>query len=159
MVRNMKNYNEVRNKIESILTSLNIDYTFLNLEDDDLNYSIDIPTLSNKLKLLNSIHSIMYLCDDFTLNFISPNIYVIKNDEELSPYYEIINDANISLTSGSYTIFDAKDCNVIVYRSSINCGNEFSELNEELIRLHILLFLSSLEDLLEALKKLRKDHK
>lgn len=60
MVNNMRNYSNIRLKLEKIFQSLEMEYSILEMEDDDLNYSIQINTVK-KLKPLNSINGMLYL--------------------------------------------------------------------------------------------------
>lgn len=156
MVKNMKNYDNLKFKIESIFKELHIEYSLLNLNDDDLNYDIQINT-TGKLKLLGQINCILYFNNiDCSMNLIVGNIYRIQNNENILPLYEMLNEINQMQRAGNFTISNIKDHRQIFYRCSVLCGKNFSELDKNLVDFHFRNFTSSLEILLEYLKKLRK---
>lgn len=149
----MKNYEELKNKVESILKALDVKYDLLNInKDDDLTYCIQISTIG-ELKPLNSITCVLYFQEfDYSMNLLVGNIYKIAEDENIFPLYEIVNNANIHILYGKFVIFgdEAKE---IIYRGVINCGKDFCELNESLVRYQLILFTTSLEEILKSLKQ------
>ncbi len=149
----MKNYNDLKTKVENIFNDLHITYEILDFQDDDLNYDIQIST-AGKLKLLKQINCILYFSSkDYSMNIIVGNIYRIKKDENLLSIYELLNEVNQMQTAGNFTIYNATNDKQIFYRSSIPCGEDFSKLNKSLIHFHLRNFTSSLGILLEYLKR------
>ena len=149
----MKNYNNLKAKVETIFKDLHIAYKLLDFQDDDLNYDIQINT-TGKLKLLGQINGILYFSsNDYSMNLIVGNIYRIKNDKKLLSLYEILNQVNQMQTAGNFTLYNAENDKQILYRSSIPCGEDFSKLSKTLMHFHYRNFISSLEVLLEYLKK------
>ena len=144
----MKNQN--RYKIEQILKELKINYDFLDLEDDDINYSITFNT-SGSLKKLNSINinGILYLHhNDFSLNFIIPNIYVFDKSKENMMVYDVLNATNCEISYGKFLIYKSEDKREVYYSSSINCGNEYELLNTSLVKTQLDMLTNSLSKLL-----------
>lgn len=77
-----------------------------------------------------------------------------KNDDTLK-LYKIVNEANTETKIGNFTIIANESGNKkIVYRSLVNCGNDFSNLSKRLIKFQILSFISPLEKILFSLKEL-----
>ena len=156
MVKNMKTYNytDIQKKIESIFTKLKFEFSLLDFEDDDLNYSVQIQTIG-KLKPLNYIDALIYFSNiDCSINFIVTNIYKLKDDSNLLSLYEIINSINNELSSGKFSIYGNAN-KQIIYRCSSSCGDNFNNLTEETIIYPLLLFINMLEMLLEKLKELK----
>lgn len=158
MVKNMIEYNSVEKIIEELFKQLKIKYSKLDLDDDDINYSIKFSTYG-KLKLLNYINAIVYFHhSDFSMNFIVFNIYTL-NDENYNidtlDIYEVVNEINSELSGGSFLIKDNKS---IFYRSSIYCGNDYSELNANMIKRQIDIFIESLEKLFLILESKEKNN-
>lgn len=157
MVRIMKNYDNLKIKVETIFKDLHMEYEFLDFGDEDLNYDVNINT-TGKLKTLGRINCILYFNDnDYSMNLIVANIYRIRNDENILYLYEILNKINQMQRTGNFTIFNIKDTQQICYRCSVICGKEFSELNKALVEFHFQSFISSLEILLKYLKEIKKD--
>lgn len=153
MVNNMRNYSNIRLKLEKIFQSLEMEYSILEMEDDDLNYSIQINTVK-KLKPLNSINGMLYLNGkDMSMNLIVGNIYKCDNDDDLLSIYEIINQTNIRTNIGNFNLI-GNSPKQIFYKSSVNCGYNFSDLNDELVKLQLDIFTDALEKLLNSLKKI-----
>lgn len=151
MVKNMKDYKQIKTKIENIFNSLEINYSILDLQDDDLNYRIQISTIG-KLKPLNSITCIFYLCSvDTSINLMVGNIYRVNEDKEMLFLYEIINNINMSISNGNF-ILTTDSPKQIFYKSSVNCGDGFSDLDNELVAFQLSIFISALEKLLDTLK-------
>lgn len=152
MVNNMKNYKELKDKIESLFKLLDIKFKNIDLRDNDLNYDIEIEAVG-KLTILNSINCMLYLTEsDYTINLLVGNIYRINRGENISDLYEILNKQNIHISNGNFYIFGEEERQV-VYRSSISCGKDFSGLTEDLLKLQIISFTIALEELLTELKK------
>ncbi len=152
MVKSMKNYDNLKLKMKKIFDSLQIEYSMLELNDDDLNYRIQISTIG-RLKPLNSITCVLYLCEtDMSMNLLVGNIYRVNNESNLLFLYKTINDINMSISNGNFVLTDDSP-KQIFYRSSVNCGDDFSDLDEELVRYQIISFISALERLLELLKE------
>lgn len=147
----MQKNKDIIDKIESIFKSLHITYKILDLEDKDINYFIQVSTIG-KLKSLNSISCMLYLKEiDHSLNIVVANIYKIKQNENVLEIYELINTLNLKIASGNFMIYgDAPK--QIIYKSSVNCGDNFLELDENLVKFQIVSFISYLEDLLDQLK-------
>ena len=151
MVKNMKDYNKLKLEIEGIFNSLDISYSILDFQDSDLNYNIQINTIG-KLKPLNSITCVLYLClSDTSINLIVGNIYRIYNDNNLLLLYEAINNINMSISNGNFILTNDTP-KQIFYKSSMNCGNEFLNLDDKLVATQINTFVSALESLLDSLK-------
>ena len=75
MVRIMKNYDNLKIKVETIFKDLHMEYEFLDFGDEDLNYDVNINT-TGKLKTLGRINCILYFNDnDYSMNLIVANIY------------------------------------------------------------------------------------
>lgn len=155
MVKNMKNHEILISKIESYFKELEIVYDYIDLQDDDINYILNISTIG-KLKPLNSIPCMLYFSEtDFSMNLIVLNIYNIKKNDDTLKLYKIVNEANTETKIGNFTIIANESGNKkIVYRSLVNCGNDFSNLSKRLIKFQILSFISPLEKILFSLKEL-----
>ena len=152
MVMIMKNFNELKKKLELALEKLQIKYDILTLNDEDLNYSIQVSTLG-KLKILNSINCILYFDEDnFSMHLLVGNIYNIKKADNKLDIYRIINHINFNTPIGNFTIF-GDDKEQIIYRSTVPCGKNFNTLDEELIKFMIIPFIISLEELINLLMK------
>lgn len=153
MVKNMKNYNLLKDKIEKIFKELKISYEYVDFDDNDINYIISFNTYG-RLKSLNSIRGILYLHHaDFSLNLVVPNIYTLSDsDESLDTLdlYEITNDLNSELLYGGFFIEDNKN---IFYKSSLNCNNEYIGLNDKILMRQINIFVNGLEKLFTIIKK------
>ncbi|MBD5395899.1 MAG: hypothetical protein HDR71_16930 [Lachnospiraceae bacterium] len=148
----MKNYNILKEKVETIFNTLNIEYELEDLLDDDLNYFIKINTIG-KLKPLNTIECLIYFCEEnFYSNFVTANIYKIKDDKNILSLYEILNKINMDTFVGNFLI-SGDNPKQIIYKSFMYCGEEFTDLDCDLIRSQIIYFISSLEILIDTLKK------
>lgn len=151
MVKSMINYDKLKSKIETIFRALRVEYSILELQDNDLNYSIQINTIG-KLKPLNSISCIFYLCEfDMSINLIVGNIYRANDDDNLLFLYKVINEINMYINNGNFTLINDSP-KQIFYKSSLNCGTDFSNLNDELVKYQLNVFISALERLLDSLK-------
>lgn len=146
MVMNMMENNLIK-KIEDIFKQLNFLYDKLDLDDEDINYSIKISTFG-KLKVLNHINAIVYFHQlDFSMNIIVFNIFTLNDDNnniDTLDIYELVNEINSELLCGSYLVLDNKS---IFFRSSMYCGSNFSELNASMMKRQIDIFIESLEKL------------
>ncbi len=151
MVKSMKNYNELKSRIEGIFDSLEIKYSILELEDTDLNYKIQISTIG-KLKPLNSITCVFYLCEaDMSINLIVGNIYRVYEENDLLFLYKTINSINMSIINGNFILTDDSP-KQIFYKSSVNCGDNFSDLDVGLVGFQLNIFTSALERLIDSLR-------
>ncbi|SOY32197.1 hypothetical protein AMURIS_04955 [Acetatifactor muris] len=147
----MQHNDDIKNKIESIFNSLHIKYQILDFPDNDLNYTLQVSTIG-KLKALKSINCMLYLRRiDYSLNIMVANIYKIKESENILDIYELLNDLNLKISSGNFMIY-GDSTKQIIYKASVNCGNNFSELDSHLVKFHLVYFISYLEELLDLLK-------
>lgn len=148
----MKDYSIAKNKIETIFHELKIAYKDIDLQDDDINYIISFGTYGG-LKSLKSINGILYLhFSDFSLNFIVLNIYTLgKNDCYIDTLdiYEVVNDINSEILCGKFLVEDNKS---IIYKSSINCGDNYIGLDNQVVKKQIDIFLDSLSKMYIILK-------
>lgn len=160
MVNNMnENYKiTIQKKIQQIFENLKITYNYLKIRDDDLNYEIEIPSIGI-FKPLNSISCIFFLrFDDFSSNLLAVNIFKISNKDKDSNLYKIVNDTNLECSGGAFSIYkidmeeDGDYDKQIIYKSTMNCGNEFSELNDEKVRMQMLSFITALNILFDNIK-------
>lgn len=143
-----KSYEEICNKMETILRELDCSFEKNDL-DDDINYFVSIET-SGGLKKLGQINSLLYIsANHYTANLIIANIYRFEKKEDMSPFYIKINQANERITGGSFTINEPT--RQIIYTSSIYCGDNFRELTVNKIRLLLYSSLSNLAVLLKIL--------
>lgn len=156
MVKNMKNYNLIKSKIETIFRDLKIDYEYVDFQDDDINYLINFNTYG-KLKSLNSIKGIIYFhYSDFSMNFIVLNIYNLDDenmDIDTLDIYEAVNDINSELLYGSFLIEDNKH---IFYRSSINCGKDYAGFDTQILKRQLDVFADGLVNLFNII--INKEH-
>lgn len=126
MEKNTNQYNEIKTKLESCFKELNYKYSLVDLNDNDLNYEVSIDS-SYFFKSMSNIQGIFYACiGDNTITLTIPNIYYLDKKKDLNHLYRIINDINSLLNHGRFLI--KENLNHIVYSSSINCGENFSEL-------------------------------
>lgn len=88
-----------------------------------------------------------------SMNLIVGNIYKCDNDDDLLSIYEIINQTNIRTNIGNFNLI-GNSPKQIFYKSSVNCGYNFSDLNDELVKLQLDIFTDALEKLLNSLKKI-----
>lgn len=153
----MKDYSNLSQLVESIYNSLEIKFEKLNLNDNDLNYILNISTVG-KLKLLNTITCLMYFSEsDFSMTFIVTNIYIIENTNNLAAIYNIINETNSNISNGNFSIYTGKENLQIVYRSRAYCGDNFSYLNEKLLKFEIIPFCRELSNLILSLIKVNSN--
>lgn len=147
----MKNCEEIKKDVESILNELKVIYTYVDFEDDDINYLINFNTYG-RLKSLNSIGGILYFChSNFSMNFLVLNIYSYKGDD--IRVYEAINEVNSQLLYGSFLIDDDDtEEKRILYRSSINCGRDYCGLDKSVLKQQLDVFATGLEKLFDLLK-------
>lgn len=146
----MQEYKELSQKVESALSDLHIKYRVLDLEDTDLNYHITISTIG-KLKNLNTIDGLLYFQSaDHSVNFFVANIFKIDNNDSILKLYDKINRINFSSPLGNYSIIET-DQKQIVYKSAHYCGENFSNVNKELIQYIIVSFVATLIDLFDLL--------
>lgn len=149
----MKSFDSLKSKIESIFTSLNIDYTCFNQNETDLYYVISIEALG-KLKPLDSITCIIYTSNsDCTLNFLVANIYSIDESKNPLMLYEPVNEMNIHNIVGRFMVLSEKRRRQIAYISTAYCGHDFSRLNENFMEYQIKIFMSYIDELFALLKK------
>lgn len=152
MVKSMKKYNLIKSIAETIFKELGIKYEEVNFNDEDLNYLITFNTYGG-LKSLNSIRGVLYFHkNDFTMNFIVLNIYTLddeNNNVDTLDIYEMVNEINSEMLYGSFLIEDNK---FIFYRSSINCGINYSGLDKQLLKKQIDIFVEGLIKLFKTIK-------
>lgn len=153
MVNNMKVNEITKACIERIFENIKIEYEYIDLEDDDLNYLISFNTSRfGKLKVKNDISGILYLSAvDNTLNMMVLNIYKLSDADDINAFYKYLNNLNQKVARGRYTIDD--NSKQIIYRVTSNCGDEFEGLNEDLISLQLTSFMYGLEDLINWIAK------
>lgn len=153
MVRNMERYEaleQLKRKIELIFERLKINYELLDLEDEDINYDIEF-NANGKYKAVGRINGILYFHhNDYSLNLIISNIYRLKESDNLSFFYELINNLNINFTYGKFYVLTDKT--QIIYRSNVSCGENYLLLNESLLQTHLDIFIDALEILFESIR-------
>lgn len=137
---------QIQTKIEKIFRKLGIQYNILDLNDEDLNYELKITT-EGALKSLNYIRCISYL--DFnrnTINTIVPNIYSVSNEDNITHLYEIMNKVNMKNLTGVFNLFQSDDGEKkqVIFRSTINCGEDFCEIDTSFTKDYILSLFFSL---------------
>ena len=77
------------------------------------------------------------------------NIYRFSDDEDVTPFYKIINTANELCDTGTFIINEKTK--QILYSSSIYCGSDFNELSSNKIKLLINSSMRNLEILLNII--------
>lgn len=139
----MKNVNKTKEKLERIFSDLDIKFTYLDyFNDDDLNYELLISS-TGVLKPLKTIRSICYYnFEDNTINILVPNIYKIDNEDNIGSLYKILNEANLHIVMGSFSIIenDITKSKQIVYRTTYKCEENLDNFTK-----------SSFEEQLESL--------
>ena len=154
----MENFENLKSKIEPIFNSLRISYELLKLEDNDLNYSIRLQ-MGGKLKQLNSIPCVLYFhIHKPVMSLLVGNIYKVGTNENLLLLYEIINNMNSKIINGNFILLNDKE-KQIFYRSSVDCGKDYSQLSPELIKMQLNIFIQALEELLDSLKSMERKRK
>ena len=141
----MTMHNATKEKIEKIFKNLNVKYEQNNKIPNDklekiLNYKISFNTYG-ELKYLNIIGAILLWNEDFSLDFLVSNLYKIEDEDELLECFQIVNKANDHAYIGKFGVFNDE---MIVYRSSSECGDGYVDLTEDLIKKHISAFSSNL---------------
>lgn len=150
MEKNTQNYKEIRLKFEDILHSLGYSFEELNIDDEDINYSIDIVPTGN-LKKLNSIDALMYLTPNtYYIYLLIGNIYKFQKSEDIDPFYKLINTVNESISGGTFTINEIT--RQILYSSSIYCGQNFKEMSKNKVVLLLEPTINNLLIMLDAIK-------
>lgn len=151
----MEQYIEQKIKLEKIFSDLSIKYEYQDLEDDDLNYFIIFDTPKGRLKPLKSIGGVLYLSPElYTLSMLILNIYQFKDSDNVESFYKIINTVNTKLSYGNFSIYEGKDeKRQIIYRCSIHCGNDFSILDEQMVKNMIVNFVLGLDEMFEHIFK------
>lgn len=147
----MKDYKELKKQIEEYFTELNIKYEYIDLEDNDINYFITF-NVSGSLKAMNTISGILYLdLIHCSLSMLVLNIYKFNTEDDIQSFYKILNDVNRDLVCGNFTV--TNDLTQIIYRCTIDCGKDFSELGENIIKHQINNFMEGLVNLFNIIKK------
>lgn len=158
MVKNMGKYNSLIDRIENIFDNLNIKFKSIDLDDDDINYIITF-NVNKKIKHLNNIDGVLYFHNtDYSMNFLVLNVYNLddkNNSIDTLDLYESVNDINSLLLNGSFLIEDNKH---IFYKSSVNCGEGYYSLDEQLLNRQIDIFIGGLIKLFDILKAKDKDN-
>lgn len=150
----MKAYNEIKEKLEKIFNELRIKYTELDLKDDDFNYLISI-NIGGRFKAMNTIAGCLYLSlNNNQVCLLVANIYKFAEDENLIPFYKILNDIN-AIGHGVFAI--TSDKKQIIYRNTEFCGEKFSDLSAEAIKQQIDCFVCELGRLFDAIKEEKND--
>ncbi len=151
----MGQYIEQKIKLEEIFASLNIKYEYQDLDDEDLNYFIIFDTPEGRLKALKSIGGVLYLSPEYnTLSMLILNVYKFKESDNIESFYRIINLVNTKLSYGNFSVYEEKDGeSQIIYRCSIHCGNDFSVLDEQMVKSIIVNFVLGLDELFEHIFK------
>lgn len=156
MVNNMNNMKETKEKLEKIFFDLGIKFTYLDgLNDDDLNYELLISS-TGVLKPLKLIHCICYYnFESNTINIIVPNIYKISRRDDVDLLYKIVNDANLHIDMGSFSIFENEKIKSkqIVYRTTYKCGENLDNLTKLSFDEQIKYLLSNILYIFYLLKK------
>lgn len=150
---------QIQTKIEKIFSELGIQYKRLDLDDEDLNYELKITT-EGDLKPLNYIHCISYLdFDRNTINTIIPNIYSVSNEDNITRLYETMNKVNMKTLTGVFNLFqsDDREKKQIIFRSTINCGENFSEIDTTFNKDYIFSLIFSLSYFFKELLKVTDD--
>lgn len=135
MEKNTKKYDFIRNKFEECLRSLKFTYKAIDLEDDDINY--DVRFHAPKLfKSLGSLQGVMFAnLNENSITLIVVNIYNIPSERNITPFYKLVNDVNNVIMHGKFSV--KKDIRQIIYRASVDCGENFLDLTEKKIKLLI----------------------
>lgn len=143
MEKNTQKYNELESKLNIFFTELTYTFEKVDLGDDDLNYIVSIDT-SGALIKLNTIDVLLYASIKLSsLCLLIENIYRFSDDEDITPFYKKINNAN-ELANGGNFIINEKS-RQIIYSSSIYCGSDFKELSINKIKLLINTSMRNLE--------------
>lgn len=152
MEKNTKDYNYVHQRMEQCLNNLNYNFEYVEFDeqDYDINYYVffKIPFIKSE-----ELFQVLLYADleDETVTLLSPNKYNLKDNKNIYDLYEVLNNVNNSILHGKFSI--KKEDDVILYTVSINCGEDFNELNEKRIQSLINIFLQSLANLLKALSE------
>lgn len=154
----MMNYKKTQRKAEKVFKELGIEFLMedFNKSDKDLNYLIHITTMGG-LKPLNYIKALIYFnFSVFSMNLLIANIYKIEESENINELYSIINKINLNISSGSFGIFEYDECgnhklSQIIYKSSINCGDDFSDLDKDLVASQLTAFINALPQLFDLM--------
>ena len=148
----MKNYNELKHTMESLLSSLKISYEpteALTWAEPDLSYSIWISP-PEKWASAGALEGLLYLREsDFTVNLLVFNICDAKDDNKLDAFYKIVNDANDYIATGNFVV--CPDRREIIYHSCAYCGNDFRALSDGLLSFQLKTFRRGLEKLVTEL--------
>ena len=156
-MENNMNKLEIEKQIEKIFIENKIIYRKLPIDDNDLNYFIQIPAIGD-LKPLKRIHAYFYAdFDDNTINLIIPNVYKISDKDDISYILEIINKTNLKNAVGLFAITEGEESQII-YRDDVNCGENFCNLSNKLVMAQFALFTTQLSYLFEQLDKGNKKH-
>lgn len=150
----MKISREIKEKIENIFKELRIKYHEVDLKDDDLNYWIYI-NISGRFKAMDTIAGCLYLSsDNYQMCLLVANIYRFAENEDVTPFYKIVNDAN-AYAHGTFAI--TGDQKQIIFRNTDYCGEDFSELSIEAVKIQINNFVCGLEKIFDAIKEQNND--
>lgn len=154
----MNNMKETKEKLEKIFFDLGIKFTYLDyLDDNDLNYELLIPS-TGVLKPLKLIRSICYYnFENSTVNILVPNVYKIssENKEDIDLLYKIVNDVNLHIVMGSFSILETKTTKSkqIVYRTTYKCGENLDNFTKSSFDEQINFLLSNISYIFSLLKK------
>lgn len=150
MEKNTENYNFVRNKFEKCLKSLNFNFKILDF-DDDLNYEVSF-SAPKPFKFLDVLQGIVFAnIIENSITLIVVNIYNIPSSKNISSFYKLVNDVNNIIIHGKFSVM--KDIRQIIYRASIDCGDDFQDLTEKKIQLLADDYAENLIPLFSAIKK------
>lgn len=152
---NDNDINNICDKIERIFNELNISFEKVDLNDEDANYIISFSSSNaalSSIQSLNIIEGLLYIdSQDLSLNFLSFNVYQIKNVEDLNYYYELVNDINGFINHGKFII--NKDPYCIIYRAVIDYEEDHETFSRNLIQNIIDDFLDNLSALFVLMKR------
>lgn len=148
----------IKEKIEKSLKQLDIHFSQLHYVDDiddSLDYKVELPATGIS-KVLKTIPCIFFVnLGNKTANLIALNIYRIEEEDSLNNILSIVNEANARGRNGTWVVFNVKNGENIErqigYRSTVFCGSDFNNLNEESIKAQYDFFIANLNYLIEIL--------
>lgn len=145
--------------LENLFNEFNIRYEYIDINDDDVNYLINIQYHdSDIIKSIGSINAIIYCSTkENSITIGCTSLYKLVDSDSLLSTLIAINNANQKILYGN--IFLRKSNNEISYYYRNNFNNIIDDLNHKNFGIIINSLLSAVINLFSEIKKIEKHEK
>lgn len=131
----MKTCEELKEQMKTVLSNMDIKFQYFEIDgDEDISYLVEFqPTES--LKSIKTVRVLLYLEKEINcITLLAPNVYE-TDSEQYEKVQNIVKKSNELVMSGKFHGFISEnDSARIYYTCKVSGGDDFSNLNKEIIQ-------------------------